>query len=299
MSVPFHDRSDAGRQLAAHLITYRDRPDVVVLGLPRGGMPVAAEVANALGVPLDAFLVRKLGVPGHEELAMGAIASGGIRVLNEETIQDLHISPEAVDAVEAGERRELARREVLYRGSRTPADIRGKTIILVDDGLATGSTMRAAALALHERDPAWLVGAVPVASRDVCTAMREVVDELVCAETPEPFYAVGLWYEDFGQTSDDDVRRILARTGQRPNRAAEQRAERGPAARSAERWRRERTARASSCRARHRGRPPHKQRAHYPRVSIHPAIAARRHALSPTHIARRAAGSRRQCQSAS
>jgi len=233
MSIPFRDRADAGRQLASHLVTYRNRPDVLVLGLPRGGMPVAAEVADALGSPLDALLVRKLGVPGHEELAMGAIASGGLRVLNDETIQELQISPEAIAAIEAGERRELARRERLYRGSRTPVDTKGKIVILVDDGLATGSTMRAAALALREGDPAWLVGAVPVASRDVCAAMREVVDEMVCAETPEPFYAVGLWYDDFSQTSDDEVRRVLALADQRAASATAQGAERRPAPSSA------------------------------------------------------------------
>lgn len=210
MPVPFRDRIDAGQQLAAHLSRYRDRPDTIVLGLPRGGIPVAAEVAAALGVPLDALLVRKLGVPGHEELAMGAIASGGLRVLNDETVRDLGIPREAIDAAEAGEWRELARRERLYRGARTPPDVAGKTVILVDDGLATGSTMRAAALALREGRPARLVGAVPVSSRSVCEAMREVVDEMVCAETPEPFFAVGLWYEDFGQTGDDEVRSRLA-----------------------------------------------------------------------------------------
>jgi putative phosphoribosyl transferase len=215
MPVPFRNRADAGQQLASHLSQYQDRSDVIVLGLPRGGIPVAAEVAAALNAPLDAFLVRKLGVPGHEELAMGAIASGGLRVLNEDTVRELHIPTEAVNAVEANERRELARRERLYRGSQAPPDVTGKTVILVDDGLATGSTLRAGALALRERNPAWLVGAVPVASRTVCDAMRDVVDEMVCAETPEPFYAVGLWYDDFGQTTDDEVRRLLAHAGSR------------------------------------------------------------------------------------
>jgi erythromycin esterase-like protein/predicted phosphoribosyltransferase len=210
MPVPFRNRTDAGQQLAAHLTQYRDNPDVLVLGLPRGGIPVAAEVAAALNAPLDAFLVRKLGVPGHEELAMGAIASGGLRVLNEETVRELRIPDQAIDAVELVERRELARRERLYRGAAAPADLLGKTVILVDDGLATGSTMRAGALALREGGPAWLVGAVPVASRVVCEAMRDVVDEMVCAETPEPFYAVGLWYDDFGQTTDEEVRELLA-----------------------------------------------------------------------------------------
>jgi len=178
-------------------------------------MPVAAEVAVALNAPLDALLVRKLGVPGHEELAMGAIASGGLRVLNEDTVRDLRIPGDVIDAVEAAERRELARRERLYRGSMAPPDVAGKTVILVDDGLATGSTLRAAALTLREGNPARLVGAVPVASRSVCEAMRDVVDEMVCAETPDPFYAVGLWYDDFGQTTDEEVRDYLGRAERR------------------------------------------------------------------------------------
>src|SRR4051812_18175937 len=215
MPVPFRDRADAGQQLASHLHQYQGRRDVVVFGLPRGGIPVAAEVAAALNAPLDAFLVRKLGVPGHEELAMGAIASAGLRVLNEDTVRELRIPAEAIDAVEANERRELARRERLYRGSQAPPDVTGKTVILVDDGLATGSTMRAGALALRKGNPAWIVGAVPVASRSICNAMRDVVDEMVCAETPDPFYAVGLWYDDFGQTTDDEVRRHLARAENR------------------------------------------------------------------------------------
>ena len=215
MPIPFRNRTDAGQQLASHLTEYRNRPDVLVLGLPRGGIPIAAEVAAALNAPLDALLVRKLGVPGHEELAMGAIASGGLRVLNEDTVRDLRIPTDVIDAVEAVERRELARRERLYRGSQAPPDVAGKTVILVDDGLATGSTLRAAALALREGNPARLIGAVPVASRVVCEAMRDVVDEMVCAETPEPFYAVGLWYDDFGQTTDEEVRGHLARAEQR------------------------------------------------------------------------------------
>ena len=215
MPVPFRNRADAGAQLAAHLAQYRDQPDVVVLGLPRGGIPVAAEVAAALNAPLDALLVRKLGVPGHEELAMGAIASGGLRVVNDETVRDLGIPTQVIDAVEASERRELARRERLYRGSAAPPDVAGKTVILVDDGLATGSTLRAAAMALRQGGPAWIVGAVPVASRGVCEGMRDVVDEMVCAETPEPFYAVGLWYDDFGQTTDDEVRDHLGRARRR------------------------------------------------------------------------------------
>ncbi len=215
MPIPFRDRADAGRQLAAYLSHYLGRADVLVLGLPRGGMPVAAEVAAALHAPLDAFLVRKLGVPGHEELAMGAIASGGLRVLNEDTIHELRIPSAAIDAIELRERGELARRERLYRGARARPHIADRIVILVDDGLATGSTMRAGALALRESNPVWLVSAVPVAARSVCDAMTEVVDEMVCAETPDPFYAVGLWYDDFGQTSDDEVRGHLARAERR------------------------------------------------------------------------------------
>ncbi|HEU0114749.1 MAG TPA: phosphoribosyltransferase family protein, partial [Thermomicrobiales bacterium] len=175
MTLPFRDRNDAGRQLAAKLQAYADRPDVIVLGLPRGGVPVAAEVAGALGAPLDAFLVRKLGVPGHEELAMGAIAGGGIRVLNDDVVGPLAIPAAAIDAVEAAERRELARRERLYRGSEPPPAVPGRTVILVDDGLATGSTMRAAARALRQLAPARIVAAVPVGSREVCAALRDSV----------------------------------------------------------------------------------------------------------------------------
>lgn len=205
MDLPFHNRRDAGRRLAALLSGYADRTDVIVLGLPRGGIPVAAEIASALGTPLDALLVRKLGVPGHEELAMGAIASGGVRVLDDTTVRELGISSQAISAVEAIEGRELQRRERLYRGSRPAPAVRGKTVILVDDGLATGSTMRAAVAALRQMEPAWIVAAVPVASRDVCRGMEAVVDEMVCGATPEPFYAVGLWYDDFGPTSDQEV----------------------------------------------------------------------------------------------
>ena len=215
MTLPFRDRRDAGRQLAAKLIAYANRPDVIVLGLPRGGVPVAAEVAEALGAPLDAFLVRKLGVPGHEELAMGAIASGGIRVLNEEVVGPLAIPAAVIDAVEATERRELVRRERLYRGSQSPPAVRDRTVILVDDGLATGSTMRAAAQALRQLHPARLVAAVPVGSATVCASLRDVVDDVICAETPEPFFAVGVWYEDFGPTSDAEVQEVLRRAAER------------------------------------------------------------------------------------
>lgn len=182
---------------------------MLVLGLPRGGVPVAAEVAKALHAPLDLLMVRKLGVPGHEELAMGAVASGGARVLNLHTVHDLGISNEAIAAVEARERQELSRRETEYRGSAPPIDTYGRTVIAVDDGLATGSTMRAGALALRDQNPRRIIGAVPVAAADVCRSMREVVDDMVCLETPADFFAVGRWYDDFRQTSDDDVRAAL------------------------------------------------------------------------------------------
>lgn len=214
MSLPFRDRHDAGRQLAAKLIAYVNQPDVVVLGLPRGGIPVAAEVARALNAPLDAFLVRKLGVPGHEELAMGAIASGGVRVLNEDVVDPLAIPASVIDAVEATERRELARRERLYRGTQPPPQVEDHTVILVDDGLATGSTMRAAARALRQLRPARLIAAVPVGSQSVCASLRDVVDDVVCAEMPDPFYAVGIWYEDFGQTTDAEVQEDLRRASE-------------------------------------------------------------------------------------
>jgi predicted phosphoribosyltransferase len=215
MALPFRDRRDAGRQLARHLTRYANQPDVLVLGLPRGGVPVAAEVAAALNAPLDAFLVRKLGVPGHEELAMGAIASGGIRVLNEDVVGPLAIPPAAIDAVEAMERNELARRERLYRGSQMPVDARGRTVILVDDGLATGATMRAAAQALRQMRPARLVAAVPVGSTSVCESLRDTVDEVVCGETPDPFCAVGVWYDDFGPTADAEVQEALRHSAER------------------------------------------------------------------------------------
>lgn len=209
MTLPYRDRRDAGRHLAAKLSAYANRADLLVLGLPRGGVPVAEEVAAALGAPLDAFLVRKLGVPGHEELAMGAIASGGIRVLNDDVVASLSIPDAAIDAVEAAERRELARRERLYRGSQPLPNVANRTVILVDDGLATGSTMRAAAQALRQLRPARLIAAVPVGSVSVCESLLDVVDESICAETPEPFYAVGIWYEDFGPTSDAEVQASL------------------------------------------------------------------------------------------
>src|SRR5689334_5289515 len=184
----YRDRTDAGRLLASRLSKYAGRSDVIVLALPRGGVPVAYEVARALGVPLDVFVVRKLGVPGHEELAMGAIATGGVRVLNADVLRMLDIPPEVVDAVAARERRELERREHAYRDGCPPPDVRGKTVILIDDGLATGATMRAAVAALRAQGPARIVVAVPVASPDTCAELSREVDEIICAETPEPFY---------------------------------------------------------------------------------------------------------------
>src|SRR5467141_2342286 len=206
----FSDRREAGRLLAAKLAAYANRQDVLVLALPRGGVPVAYEVARTLGAPLDVFLVRKLGVPGYEELAMGAVATGGVRVLNDQIVNGLGIPGYVIDAVAAQEQQELARRERLYRGGRPSPDVRGRTVILVDDGLATGATMHAAIEALRQQRPARIVVAVPTASRETCEALRREVDEVVCAITPEPFHAVGLWYDDFTQTTDQEVRELLA-----------------------------------------------------------------------------------------
>ena len=208
----FHDRADAGRLLAGELKRYANRPDVLVLALPRGGVPVAHEVAHALNAPLDVFIVRKLGVPGQEELAMGAVATGGVRVLNERVVQMLRIPETVIDVIAERETDEIARREREYREGRPPPDVRGKTVILVDDGLATGATMLAAVRALRQLGPARLVVAVPTAAPETCEALREEVDEMICAATPEPFHSVGLWYEDFSQTSDEEVRDLLARS---------------------------------------------------------------------------------------
>jgi predicted phosphoribosyltransferase len=218
---PFRDRTEAGRLLAQKLREYANRDDVVVLALPRGGVPVAYEVANTLNVPLDIFLVRKLGLPGNEELAMGAIASGGVRVLNEEVVRALNIPDEIVDEVAEKEERELERREREYRGGRPPVDVRGRTAILIDDGLATGSSMRAAALALRNNQPAQIVVAVPVGAPSTCAEFESEVDKVVCAVTPEPFWGVGQWYRDFSQTSDEEVRDLLRRAASFPaHRAA-------------------------------------------------------------------------------
>jgi predicted phosphoribosyltransferase len=211
MERPFRDRRDAGRRLGEGLADYAGRPDVLVLALPRGGVPVAYEVARALDAPLDVFLVRKLGVPGREELAMGAIATGDVRLLNEEVVQGLRIPPEVIDRVAEAEREELERRERAYRGDRPAPEVRGKTVILVDDGLATGTSMRAAVAALRQMHPTRIVVAVPISAASTCEEFRDEVDEVVCTVTPEPFYAVGLWYEDFSQTGDEEVRDLLAR----------------------------------------------------------------------------------------
>lgn len=216
----FRDRRDAGRVLAERFTQYADRDDVMVLALPRGGVPVGFEVAERLRAPLDVFLVRKLGLPGQEELGMGAIATGDVRVLNEGILRMAGITPEILEAVTVRERAELVRRERLYRGDRPPLDVRGRTVILVDDGLATGATMRAAALALRQRDPLRLVLAVPTASADTCETLRTVAEVVVCVATPEPFFAVGLCYDDFSETSDEEVRELLRRAEARPTRAA-------------------------------------------------------------------------------
>ena len=210
----FEDRTDAGRKLAARLTRYADRDDVLVLALPRGGVPVAYEVAQELGAPLDVFLVRKLGVPGHEELAMGAIASGGIRIVNEELVSYLGIPDEVIEDTAALEERELERRARAYRDDRPAPDVKDRIVILIDDGLATGATMRAAAASLRPQKPRRIVVAVPVSSAETCDEFRNEVDEVICVATPQFFQGVGLWYNDFSQTSDDEVRALLKRAAQ-------------------------------------------------------------------------------------
>lgn len=207
---------EAGRLLAKKLQAYANRSDVIVLALPRGGMPVAYEVAKSLDAPLDVFLVRKLGVPGYEELAMGAIATGGVRVLNEDVLNYLNISDQVIDHVAAKEERELERREWLYRGAAPPLKVRGRTVIIVDDGLATGSTMRAAVSALKRLEPAKIIVAAPVAARETCGSFKTVVDSTcVCEMSPEPFDGVGRWYGDFSQTTDDEACYLLKQAKQR------------------------------------------------------------------------------------
>ena len=207
----FRDRVEAGELLAERLAQFRDRDDVVVLALPRGGVPVAREVARTLGVPFDVFVVRKLGVPGHEELAMGAIASGDVRLLNHEVVDALGIPATVIDSVAHQERIELARREQLYRGNRPPVGLANRVVILVDDGLATGSTMRAAVMAVRQQQPARVVVAVPVGAPATCAELAREADDVICVLTPDPFVAVGLWYRDFTPTTDREVQLLLGR----------------------------------------------------------------------------------------
>ncbi len=210
-ALKFRDRVEAGQSLAEQLTPYADRPDVIVLALPRGGVPVAYEIATRLHVPLDVFLVRKLGTPGQPELAMGAIATGGARVLNADVIRYLDVPPRVIEAVARDEQIELERRERVYRGNRPPPDLHNKIVILVDDGLATGSSMRAAVAAVRTHSPTRIVVAVPLAAPSTCEEFKNEVDEIICLRTPDPFSAVGLWYEDFSQTPDEDVRELLLR----------------------------------------------------------------------------------------
>jgi predicted phosphoribosyltransferase len=207
---PYEDRREAGRALAVHLRAYAGRPDAIVLALPRGGVPVGYELADALGLPLDVFVVRKLGTPGHRELAMGAIASGGVRVLNGEVVDALRIRAEEIDRVARDEEQELRRREALYRGERPMPSLADRVAILVDDGLATGSSMRAAVQAVRQLGPSRVVVAVPVGASETCHDLRALADEVVCGRTPSPFSAVGQWYRNFAQTTDDEVRDLLS-----------------------------------------------------------------------------------------
>jgi putative phosphoribosyl transferase len=228
----FRDRTDAGRRLAAKLGAYAHRPDVLVLGLPRGGAPVAYEVALALAASLDIIVVRKLGVPYERELAMGAIASGGVRVLNTDVIASLNISSDVVAAVTAEEQRELERRERAYRGDRPAPVIQGRTVILVDDGIATGATIRAAVMALRQQQPARIIIAAPVAAAVTCAELRPLVDDLICLVTPDELYGIGYWYDHFQQLSDDELRAYLERAWQmeRAPTAPPERTPEGPSA---------------------------------------------------------------------
>ena len=216
----FRDRAHAGQLLAGELDEYAGRNDVVVLALPRGGVPVAFEVARSLAAPLDVFPVRKLGVPGHEELAVGAIGVGGVRVTNPLVVAEARMAEHEIDAIAEVETRELERQERLFRGERPPLELRGRTAILVDDGLATGATMRAAAAGVRRQGAAKVVVAVPAAATDTCQLLAEEADEVICLTTPEPFHAVGLWYDDFSETSDDEVRELLRRAAAMGRRAA-------------------------------------------------------------------------------
>ena len=210
----FRDRRDAGKKLAQKLIDYSGREDVIVLALPRGGVPVAYEVSLALQIPLDIFIVRKLGWPGHEEMAIGAIASGGVRVLNEDIVRHLNIPDTLIDAVAQRETRELERREREYRGKRPPLELKDRAVIIIDDGLATGASMRAAIVGVRAHAPVQIVVAVPTAALETCKALEPEVDQIICASTPEPFYGVSRWYEDFSQTTDEEVRLLLEKANQ-------------------------------------------------------------------------------------
>lgn len=217
MDPRFRNRREAGRRLASRLVEYADRDDVLVAGLPRGGVPVAFEVARVLRLPLDIFVVRKLGVPGHEEMAMGAIASGGTRVIERSMVAQLRLPPAAIERVAAAEQRELERREQLYRGGRPFRDVRGWTVIVVDDGLATGATMAAGVAALRQLAPSKIIVAAAVAAPETCVAMRRIADECICVLTPEPLYGVGPWYLDFRQTSDAEVRALMEAAERTPD----------------------------------------------------------------------------------
>jgi putative phosphoribosyl transferase len=215
LSEIFQDRTEAGRELAEQLLDYAGRDDVIVLGLPRGGVPVAFEVAQRLRVPLDVFVVRKLGLPGHEELAMGAIASGGVRVVNEDVLSIIPDAQAIVEMVTAIEREELERRERIYRADRPPPDLKGRSVILVDDGLATGATMRAAVAALHQQGAAKIVVAVPVGAPSTCRDLGNTADDVICLRSPGAFIGVGQYYSDFSQTTDEEVRDLLAQASSR------------------------------------------------------------------------------------